>query len=126
MEAGQCGVWWHCQRPRMMVIGKGEDSIYQVLCNKPFPGKTQPQSPSIPHRDPITDQSTDATQVKFDEPSIGLWVRGCLEEQKGLQDSCITKAGPSKGDSSQKTVVICSLQMWVTPKKMLKSNMSKV
>lgn len=89
----------------MMVIGKGKDGIYQVLCDKTFPRETQPQCLPILHRDSTTDQCTDTTQVKFDEPvsCIGLRVKGYLEEQEGLQDSCITKAGPSMGDCSQKT-----------------------
>lgn len=33
---------------------------------------------------------------------IGLWVRGCLQEQKCLKYSCITKTHPSTSDSSQK------------------------
>lgn len=49
----------------------------------------------------MTDQSMDATIVHPGEPRVLSWlltealVRGCLQEQKLLKDSCINRAHPS-------------------------------
>lgn len=53
-----------------------------------------------PDRETTTDQNTDTTEVQLGEPITGIWVKRYLKKQERL--SCITKAHPSIGDSSQK------------------------
>lgn len=45
---------------------------------------------------------------------MGIWVKSYLQEQKTLNESCVSKAHPSTGDSPQKLTArstLCSLQV---------------
>ena len=80
-----------------------------LLCGKTFPRETKHTHLFSPERDPIIDQRKGTTKVESGETMIflglltGVGMRGCLEEQERLKNnSYITKAHPSVGDSSQK------------------------
>ena len=80
-----------------------------LLCGKTFPRETKHTHLFSPERDPIIDQRKGTTEVESGETMIflglltGVWMRGCLEEQERLKNnSYITKAHHSVGDSSQK------------------------
>lgn len=52
----------------------------------------------------MTEQSTNSAKVQLGQLYLmglftGIWVRGYLQEQKGLKDSCITKAYSSVGNN---------------------------
>ena len=75
-----------------------------LLCDKMFPEETQHTS----DREPMTIESTDTTKVQFGElmSFIGVtcWTVGeelLAGTEIRVKDSCITKAQPSMGDSSQ-------------------------
>lgn len=74
-------------------VGSYMDQIF-------FSGEMLYTCPFTPDRETTTDQNTDTTEVQLGEPITGIWVKGYLKKQKWL--SCITKAHPSIGDTSQK------------------------
>lgn len=55
----------------------------------------------------MTEQITDTTKVSHGEPIVllesltGIWVRGYLQQQKCLKDSCTIKTQPNMSKSSQ-------------------------